>query len=326
MAEVGETAWPGRMRRRFLLAAAVVLLAAAALSRPAGAEVLYDQSDSTDPLLVDANDFPAAFDSLDDRAADDFTVPLGERWTIGQIDLIGSGGSAGDLMNISIVRDLNGQPNTGGLGTVFAPPLGYVPTAGGPGDYTLYLGSPPAISPGHYWLVLQHVDPSLLEWSWQARSVQAGSPAAWENPGAGPGNCPNWSVRTTCPGGSGGPDQLFKLSGNREIIPNEFSLGAVTHRPSGSASIAGTFPGKGVAVVTDARRAAPGRPLRIKRRRVPIAAAGVTSLPVLPTRSTGKKLRAGKPVSVAVRVSFTPDQGLPRARSVTLKLRRKPVA
>ena len=49
------------------------------------------------------------------------------------------------------------------------------------------------------------------QWGWTDRTVQANSPAVWQNPSGG--NCLTWGPRTTCVGDAAAPDQMFRLVG-----------------------------------------------------------------------------------------------------------------
>ena len=72
------------------------------------------------------------------------------------------------------------------------------------------------LTAGTYWIEIQaNMDFATQgEWGWTDRTVQANSPAAWQNPGGGFGVCPTWvrSWRSALPT-AGGPDQVYRING-----------------------------------------------------------------------------------------------------------------
>ena len=87
---------------------------------------------------------------------------------------------------------------------------------GANGDAVITISPAVDLTPGHYWMSVQarmDFTPNG-QWFWQNRTVQAGSPAAWQNPGGGFGvGCTTWGVKTTCLTGQVGPDQVFRIHG-----------------------------------------------------------------------------------------------------------------
>jgi hypothetical protein len=215
-------------RGKRLAALAATAAATFALPQAAGAVVLYDQTDHAAPPTADStgpNFAPSNFfGSTDfDRTADDFTVPVGERWTIDQVDVTGALESPKDSR-----VNLYGLGNNDGVGT----PGGLVftrqnVTATNSPNYSIGVTGAPAIGPGRYWLIVQKLVGSGGYWSWGTRTIQTGFAAKWIYSGIGSSKCPvsaTWYPRKTC-WESQNPDQVFELSGTRtEVPPPDTSL------------------------------------------------------------------------------------------------------
>src|SRR5204862_6760676 len=52
---------------------------------PVASLVLYDQTSSAGTNSTSSQDFEAASDAFDNRAADDFVVPAGQTWTVQRV-------------------------------------------------------------------------------------------------------------------------------------------------------------------------------------------------------------------------------------------------
>src|SRR2546423_14183671 len=177
-----------------------------------GSSVLYDQlnnqkSGSTDP--VDFWDLPA----WSSFTADDFVVPAGRTWTITEVHAQGTYPTTGpaENFNVAFYRDNGGLPGTA---IYSAAGQSYVNNSG---IFQISLNAPAVLSSGRYWVSVQahlSANPNGYWW-WTNRTVQANSPAAWQNPNGGSGRCATWGVRSACLffGDAAAPDQAFRLKG-----------------------------------------------------------------------------------------------------------------
>jgi hypothetical protein len=113
---------------------------------------------------------------------------------------------------------------------------------------------------------------------------------------------------------------------------NIFTLGAAKVAKSGrSATLPGTFPGAGTAVVSDGGAssssssavAAKKKKKRVLTRTVGIAAAGTVQLPVKPTGFAKSILAQKGKVRLSVKVTFTPTGGTPASQTVSVLLKKK---
>jgi len=210
----GKARLPGTASPLFLLP--LLAVCAMPLTQARGTSVpgvLYDQLNNPGSLGTDSEDFwdLPAWTSF---AADDFVVPAGRTWTITEVDAQGEyrgqNGPA-DYFNVAFYQDAGGLP---GSVVYSAPALRYFNDAG---VFLLILKSPVVLTSGKYWVSVQaHLSINTNgDWWWTNRSVQANSPAAWQNPNGGSGRCATWGVRTACVyfNDPGAPDQMFRLKG-----------------------------------------------------------------------------------------------------------------
>jgi hypothetical protein len=210
-------------RGKRLVALAATAAAMLALPAAAGAEVLYDQTDHAAPPTANSsgpNFAPSNFfDSAHyDRTADDFVVPVGERWTIDRVDVTGALESPNDSrVNLYVYGNNDGLGTPGAL--VFTRQN---VTATNSPNYSIGVTGAPAIGPGRYWLVVQKIVGSGGYWSWGTRTVQTGLAAKWiYSNDVGEPKCPTsstWYLRKSC-WPSSNPDQVFELSGTRTAVP-----------------------------------------------------------------------------------------------------------
>jgi hypothetical protein len=107
---------------------------------------------------------------------------------------------------------------------------------------------------------------------------------------------------------------------------NAFSIGGVTAGRDGSVTLTLALPGAGSVTGQDAaaKTSASGKakPLITKTTKT-VTGAGPLKLKLRPTSSAKKLLKKGKPVRVAVKVTFTPRGGTPASQTKSVKLRRK---
>jgi hypothetical protein len=178
--------------------------------------ILYDQLDNAGTVSWVSQEFP---DMPDFNAflADDFFVPGGESWQVTEVHAQGvyfNGSGPANNFNVFFYQDSGGLPGPN-VSTRTAQP--YVDSGG---VFEVFLTVPVTLAPGIYWVSIQaHMifDPNG-QWGWTERTVQANSPAVWQNPGGGFGVCQTWDVRTTCLG-AGDPDQMFRLIGTVGPLP-----------------------------------------------------------------------------------------------------------
>src|SRR5205807_9749665 len=184
---------------------------------------LYDQLNNAGTISTGSQDFETANNAFDDFTADDFVVPGGQTWNITEVDAQGvyfNGPGPAASFHVFFYQNSGGLPGTN-VYTAMAQP--YVNAAG---VFQITLTVPAVLAPGTYWVSVQaRMDFSPNgQWGWTDRTVQANSPAAWQNPGGGFGvGCLTWGVRGTCVGDAAAPDQMFRLIG---------TLGGATPTPT----------------------------------------------------------------------------------------------
>ena len=159
--------------------------------------------------------------------ADDFTVPAGELWGIQEVRVVGKysaigGSTAGPAVsvNVYILRDSGGFPDTDNLSDGYAAEgIAYTDDTGS-GDFTLLLpGSGVNLPGGTYWLVVQTNQAVITEgsWGWTETTTIEGSPAVWmqERSGVFPGvdGCLTWDTRAACGVAGTELDMAFELLG-----------------------------------------------------------------------------------------------------------------
>ena len=219
-----EDSRSGRRLRLSALVVAVTVAAALAVPAIAPAATLYDQLD--DQATGTGSGTPSYFyedGTGDEQAADDFTVPAGQMWTITGAQAPGIGVPlSGDFgFRVTLFTDAAGKP-----GTQITQTQSTTPRA----DelYTLHVDGAPQLQPGHYWVSIQLMN--LATWMWTNRTVQSGSPAMWQNPDGSDGKpeCVTWNLRTTCESETSAfPDQAFSVLGDSAPLP----VTPPTHNP-----------------------------------------------------------------------------------------------
>jgi hypothetical protein len=175
------------------------------------AVVLYDQLNSPASFSTSSQEAPDVPTNTD-FAADDFVIPSGQTWTITEMDaqgLYSSGGGPADNFNVFFYQNNGSLPGTQ---VHSATAQSYVHNAG---VFQVTLSAPAILSSGTYWVSVQAQMSfgTNGQWFWTDRTVQANSPAAWQNPGGALNVCPTWAARTTCIGDAAAPDQMFRLMG-----------------------------------------------------------------------------------------------------------------
>lgn len=170
---------------------------------------LYSQNDNDGGTGVTSQNFEASFDIYDNSGADDFKVPAGFVWKVKSVDVTGvyyNGSGPAASEHVTFYKDASGLP---GAAVADFPAAVGTDTAG---SFSIPVAA--KLKKGTYWVGVQaNMDFAAGgQWGWEIRSVQAGSLAAWQNPGDGFGTgCTTWGAMQTCLGY--GPDFMFALGG-----------------------------------------------------------------------------------------------------------------
>jgi len=200
-----------------LMVAAVSPVAAATTDEPAAPATLHDQFDSQATTSTRSQNFDSVSDAYDDEAADDFEVPEGETWSIGQIDVAGtySGTALPTGVNVRIYRE---DEDAAAPSTLVAERLNLQPVGGfASPNFSLRLEQLPPLSSGFYWVSVQANLVSGSHWFWTNRSTVSGETAVYRNPGMGwETDCAEWDSRDEVCAPTAGlsatdPDQIFRL-------------------------------------------------------------------------------------------------------------------
>ncbi len=165
-------------------------------------KTIYDQTGNDAGVGTISQNFESTFDAYDSQAADDFTVPAGETWTVFEVDVVGrftefSGSFRhANSENVFFYQDSGGLP--GDLIHAFPSLKG---TGSENGSFAIPLsGKGLALKTGHYWISVQiGMDAGYGEWFWDNQTTTEGDPAAWQNPGNGFGTgCTTWEPENEC--------------------------------------------------------------------------------------------------------------------------------
>ena len=289
-----------------------LVLASALLPAVASAVVLYDQTGNPGTNKTESMSYAAPQDV---EAADDFTVPAGQQWSITEVDVLGKPGDPSSLKTyVRIYNDVGGFP--GGL--LFGQDA--IKATNGP-SYNSPLSGVPPLGPGTYWISV--AAPAF--WGWLNSTSRVGHPAAWRNPsGLYKGGCgTTWTLRTTCiPESASEPDQAFRLIGPEPTLiaapakpSNAFSFGALKRNTKkGNATLT-------VNVSSPGALALSGKGL--KAAKVTTSSAGSVKLKLAAKGKTKKKLNKSGKAKVKASVTFTPSGGDPATQTKTVKLKKK---
>jgi hypothetical protein len=213
---------------------------------------LYDQYNSPgDSYTISAN-----FVNIPDwtsQAADDFTVPAGQSWTVTQVDVDGydTQNTTVQSVGVYIYADAGGLPGTPVYSQTTIIPLPGIRS----GDLLIPLNPPATLLQGTYWISVQENDSGPGWWDWTDRYVVNGTSAAWRNPDQGMREgCPEWGRRWVCWGGPNALDQVFRLSGTAHGMPSPTNT--ATYTPTSLPGSTGTS----TSVVTALPTLTPGAP------------------------------------------------------------------
>jgi len=192
----------------------------------ATAATLHDQLAAATVGVISQN-FEAANNANDNRAADDFVLPPDVLWSITSIDVAGqylSGANTLDSVTIWFFAD-SGANTPGGLAYTGT----FNPSGADTGNLGIAL-TPSALlaGQGHYWLSVQvNKNSATGFWLWREHSgAQNHAPSVWQNPGDGyhiP-SCTTWQPRAVCFGSTDNPDLAFRLVGSEIPITTRVFL------------------------------------------------------------------------------------------------------
>jgi hypothetical protein len=322
------------------------LIVAVALSAPstASAASLHEQLCCGEETVV-SQVFPSE-PSYTVQAADDFTVPAGETWSLTEV-VSAWFGEEYDLEepptnNVFIYADTgSGVPGPqlfAQTGDTTAPEV--LNEVLGIFKWEIPISGAPTLDPGTYWISLQASGSKSLNgtWYWGEVAPGRGSPAVLRNPGDGYGSgCTAWTERSVCVSSSvGEPDQSFALRGSATSTdppvppppaepPNppapsnaiEIDGKATPGKATGTATLEVSVPGPGVLTASGAG---------LKKARVQVTKAGKVKLKLKLNAAGKKKLRKSKQrkVKVKVKVTFTPTGGQPRTVTKAVVFKGKP--
>ena len=204
--------WASRLRLSALTVGVAVAGAVALCPAAASAAILHDQLDNAGSSGTDSTDYSSPGPGQNDReAADDFTVPSGQSWSIETVRVERAGTFEPVTFDIRFYADSTSLP-----GAEVASRLNLVPSSHTPP--VLNLGAPVQLTAGTYWVSVQ-ANSSSEPWLWASRSVTRGAPAAWRGvPPSGAGCIAGiggeWFTRVEDCTMSGDPDQVFRLDGS----------------------------------------------------------------------------------------------------------------
>lgn len=185
-----------------------------------GGEVLYNQTGNADADAFPSQDFQEVYDQFDCQGADDFVVPGGDVWELGQVDVVGAYRdgqlSPVSVANLYIYADEQGQP-----GAEVAAFTGVgVDDEDMDGDWSVVLPEAVTLMPGTYWVSVTADLDAIVDgmgdgqWFWlkQATASPIGGEVRWRNSGNGfETGCTDWSRLNTDCGDVGGLDASFRL-------------------------------------------------------------------------------------------------------------------
>lgn len=189
---------------------------------------IYNQADPGSSDVI-SQQFESTNSTKTTNVADDFTVPVGKRWSIESVSAVGTlvGSIQPTIFNVTFYTN---------SGTNLPETVVHTETvvlSAGSTNPTLPLAAPLLFSSGTYWVSIQAVLNSTTQGSWFWKIYNAfdnyGSPFAVKNPGNGYGfPClVNWATYATCTG-TKYKDLQFKLTGTESGLPCKSFTGRLT--------------------------------------------------------------------------------------------------
>jgi hypothetical protein len=213
LAQAVETPQPGI----FHAGTPVAAPAGPAAAGPQTAKLLYNQnSDNSGNNFASIN--WGKGNTHDTQAADDFTVPKGQTWTIAQVAVTGAyfSSTPATSENVFFYKNTVNAKKQDVPGVQVKKLTLKGKGSGGSLVITGIKGV--ALATGHYWLSVQANIPSGQAWYWDTRTVLGGAPAVFRNPGnAWDTGCTAWTPWYICANisPSYGPDLMFALYGSK---------------------------------------------------------------------------------------------------------------
>ena len=192
------------------------------ISNTPGLVTLYDQPSDALSRWIGSQNFGSGDTLYDDQGADDFVVPMGHRWIIKEIDVLGVnyGSHAASSLNVIFYKNKRGwrQPGRVVAECDNRSSAGY----NGNGGYAIKLkiktcASKPKLGAGHYWVsvVANQNFSTDSQWFWTVNSTIHNYAAMWQNQGTDEGGCNFWCDLFNVIGYSA--DLAFTLKG-RDIV------------------------------------------------------------------------------------------------------------
>ena len=297
-------------RRRAGLIAVATAATLIFTAASAYAALLVNQIPRGPRLVGGVPSYDASFSGDDNRAADDFTVPKGQVFTVDAVHATGfvEEGSGAATVDVIIYADDKGRPGEIITSTPEIP--GGSCTTGDTCIFEPRLEPPVRLEPGNYWVSIQE---SGFVWRWLVTppGPPLGAAAVWENPGGGlEVGCTEWSPIVDCRWTSAeqGTDLWYQLLG--ELADSKFSLGRFS-RTGGQVTVAGSFGSSGQLRVT-------GDGIQDTSKQI---LAGNREVDLELTSGVKRRLARGDRAQIRVKAVYTAKGGVPykqRAR-VTLK-------
>ncbi|MDQ5868079.1 MAG: S-layer homology domain-containing protein, partial [Chloroflexota bacterium] len=183
--------------------------------------VLHDQFDGANGAVFSTCNSGNCNDNRHSQAADDFTVPGGQTWTLTGVDVIGNligGSTQPGSFNVFFYSDSSTLPGT--------PVFSYTTGTSYVTDGTAYTITIPStvLSPGTYWVSVQaNTTVTGNNWQWANRAntppTVGTSTIGAAFRGTVVGGCTNWNRKPNCFSGtySGEPEQVFRLHGTADV-------------------------------------------------------------------------------------------------------------
>jgi hypothetical protein len=173
------------------------------------AKTLYTQNSNDAGTSIFSENFTSGSYTSYSQGADDFVVPKGKVWKVGEVDVTGVyfDGSGPSTQDITIYNDENGVPGKAVKKGSFT----RLSCADNGGSFSCTLPRKVKLKAGHYWVsVVADINftAGAGEWGWELSSVIHNDPAVWRNPGGG-GSCETWTTLDECFGYS--DDLMFGL-------------------------------------------------------------------------------------------------------------------
>lgn len=164
---------------------------------------LYTQNSNSLGVGFISDNFTSGTTTSSTVAADDFIVPKGKTWQVGEVDVTGvyfNGSGPATSENITFYKDASGVPGK----TVKKGSFSALSCSDSGGSFSCTLPKKVRLKPGHYWVsVVANMNfiSGAGEWGWEESSVIHNDPAVWGT--CSGGVCGDWQ--------SLGEDLMFDL-------------------------------------------------------------------------------------------------------------------